>query len=171
MLEIAKSESADECIEYICMDMSAMSSLTERFDLIYSSLAFHYVENFEKLCSDIYVRVNPGGFLLFSQEHPIITATADGGGHFNKDKNGVKVSYSFSNYCESGFRKSTWLVQNVEKYHRPMGEIVTTLAKTGFIIRELVEPVPETWALEKNPEMKKEFIKPNFLIIRAQKSA
>lgn len=169
MLEVAKAESSNKNIQYICMDMSDLTAISEKFDLVYSSLAFHYIEDFRKLSNDIHALLNIGGHLLFSQEHPIITATVGGKGYFNRDENGNKVSYTFSNYNQSGQREMFWIVDNVLKYHRPIGEIITVLAKTGFIIEELVEPTPKEWAIEKLPSITKEFIKPNFLIVKARK--
>jgi len=169
MLNVAKSKSANKNIEYICMDMAEISQFKQKFDFVYCSLAFHYVEDFKKLCEDIFALLNNTGQLLFSQEHPIITATIDGKGHFNNDESGKKVSYTFSNYNQGGIRKTHWIIDDVIKYHRPIGEIITTLAKTGFIIEEVVEPIPKDWAINKLPTIVKEYIKPNFLIIKARK--
>lgn len=169
MLNVAKSKFADKNIEYICMDMTEISKLNHKFDFVYSSLAFHYIEDFKKLCEDIFALLSSDGQLLFSQEHPIITATVDGKGHFNKDESGNFVSYTFSNYNQGGRREVHWIIDDVIKYHRPIGEIITTLAKTGFIIEEVVEPLPNDWAIEKLPSMIREYVKPNFLIIKARK--
>ena len=98
MLAVAKEESAHINIEYRNMSMTDISKHDERFDFIYSSLAFHYVKDFDAFAKDMYFVLNDGGQLLFSQEHPIITATVDGAGHFNKDENGNRISYTFSNY-------------------------------------------------------------------------
>ena len=95
MLAVAKEESAHNNIEYRNMSMTDILNLDEKFDFIYSSLAFHYVKDFDAFANDMYSILNPGGRLLFSQEHPIITATVDGAGHFNKDENGNRISYSF----------------------------------------------------------------------------
>lgn len=170
MLEIARRESSDVKIEYINMSMTEMDTLVEKFDFIYSSLAFHYIEDFQKLIGNIFDLLNPGGQLLFSQEHPIITATIDGKGHFNRDENGNRVSYTFSNYNQSGKRVIHWYIDGVEKYHRPIGEILTVLAKTGFIIEGVSEPTPKEWAIKKLPAISKEFLKPNFLIVKARKA-
>ena len=169
MLEVAKSESADNNIEYINMSMTDITSLNNKFDVIYSSLAFHYVENFDTFAKDMFSILNEGGCLLFSQEHPIVTATFDGKGHFNKDYNGNRVSYTFSNYNQPGKREITWYVDGVIKYHRTLGNIITALAKAGFIIDTVEEPLPEEWAIKKLPTITKEFIKPNFLIVKANK--
>ena len=169
MLEIARAESAHYNIEYINMSMTDIHALESKFDVIYSSLAFHYIEDFEALAKDIYSKLNSGGCLLFSQEHPIVTATIDGKGHFNYDEEGNRVSYTFSNYNQIGKREMNWIIDGVIKYHRSLGYIITTLAKAGFIIDTVEEPVPEQWAIEKLPTIVKEYLKPNFLIIKAYK--
>jgi len=57
----------------------------------------------------------------------------------------------------------------VIKYHRTFSNIINALAKAGFLIEEICEPVPEDWVIEKVPEWVKEYIKPNFLIVKARK--
>ncbi|MBQ7292750.1 MAG: class I SAM-dependent methyltransferase [Clostridia bacterium] len=170
MLDVARSESADEKIEYVNMSMTDIEALGEKFDVIYSSLAFHYVENFAEFAESMLTLLNNGGWLLFSQEHPIITATLNGKGHFNRDENGERVSYTFSNYNQPGKREIRWFVDGVVKFHRPMGEIITSLAKAGFVIDTLCEPTPEKWAVEKLPAIAKEYLKPNFLIVKAKRT-
>jgi len=169
MLAVARRESGGATVEYLRMSMTELASLAGAFDLVYSSLAFHYIEDFPQLADDIYRLLRPGGHLLFSQEHPIITATVDGQGGWNRGPDGAPLSYTFSNYCQSGRRESHWFIDGVVKYHRPMGEILTTLAKAGFVLEEVCEPVPPPWALEKLPAAAKEFLKPNFLIVKASK--
>ncbi len=170
MLEVAKRDSSDNKIRYVNMSMTDIKNLGEKFDFIYSSLAFHYIEDFDSFSEEMFEVLNRGGRLLFSQEHPIITATLDGNGHFNKDENGKRVSYTFSNYNEPGKREIHWYVDGVIKYHRTFGNIVNALAKAGFIIEEIGEPVPMEWAVEKLPAIVKEYIKPNFLIVKARKA-
>lgn len=169
MLAVAKKESAHEKIEYVQMSMTDIDNIGERFDFIYSSLAFHYVQDFDLFAKKMYAALHAGGYLLFSQEHPIITATVDGKGHFNKDENGNRISYTFSDYNRSGERKVHWYVDGVIKYHRTFSNIANALAKAGFVIEEVCEPVPEEWAIRKLPTMEKEYIKPNFLIVKARK--
>lgn len=170
MLAVAEKESVNDKIEYRNMSMTDISKLAETFDFIYSSLAFHYVKDFDTFAKAMYSVLNAGGQLLFSQEHPIITATVDGAGHFNKDENGNRISYTFSNYNQSGERKIHWYVDGVVKYHRTFSDIITALAKAGFVIEEVCEPVPEEWAIQKLPTLAKEYIKPNFLIVKARKA-
>lgn len=169
MLEVARAESVDEKIKYINMSMTDIMSLGKRFDVIYSSLAFHYVEDFAGFAESLYNVLNSGGWLLFSQEHPIPTATIDGKGHFNYDENGERVSYTLSDYHREGKREISWFVDGVVKYHRTFGSIITALAGAGFVIDTVEEPLPEEWALKKLPSLSREFIKPNYLIVKARK--
>lgn len=170
MLSVAKAESCDPKIEYLNMSMTDIASIHETFDFVYSSLAFHYIEDFSKLMRDISHLTSAEGTLLFSQEHPIITATIDGLGHFNKDENGNRVSYTFSDYNRSGRREIHWFIDGVVKYHRPMGALLTAIADAGFVIEVVCEPTPKDWAIKKLPAIAKEFIKPNFLIVKARKA-
>lgn len=164
MLAAAREEADNPRIEYRRMDMTELSILTEQFDFVYSSLAFHYIEDFPKLLADIRACLKSNGILLFSQEHPLNTTE----GYFNRDEHGNRVSYTFFDYNVPGKRVVKWFVDGVEKYHRPMGQILTDLAHAGFTIEEVSEPTPKDWALERRPELIKERIKPCFLIIRAR---
>ena len=92
MLNAAERKGHSENICFIHMDMSRISELQEKFDVVYSSLAFHYIKDFSQFAKDIYALLNNDGELLFSQEHPIATATVDGLGHYNMDEAGNAVS-------------------------------------------------------------------------------
>lgn len=169
MLEIAQKEFAHENITYKQMSMTDIDKLNQKFDLIYSSLAFHYIEDLEGLAKIMFNCLNNNGYLLFSQEHPLNTATLDGKGGYNKDENGNRVSYTFSNYNQPGKREITWYVDGVIKYHRPFSKLINALVDAGFNIEKIIEPQPSKEAIEKLPKIVKEFIKPSFIVIKASK--
>ena len=54
MLAVAKAENAHQSITYLHMPMEDIGDLQERFDIVVSSLAFHYVEDFQALIKNIY---------------------------------------------------------------------------------------------------------------------
>ncbi|MBD5103614.1 MAG: class I SAM-dependent methyltransferase [Ruminococcaceae bacterium] len=168
MLETAKAESSDPNIEYMQLSMTEISSLNMKFDLVYSSLAIHYIEDFKKLMTDIYGLLNNGGTLLFSQESPFITASPKVGG-YNLDENGRRVSFTFSDYSICGAREERWLDTDYIKYHRTFSKIFTDIAQSGFVISEMCEPMPDKSAVEKCPSMLGQYIKPQFLIVKAVK--
>ena len=168
MLEIAKIENADPKITYINMPMEDISKLNEKFDVVISSLAFHYVEDFSGVVKNIYDLLNEKGIFLFSQENPLCTCFS-GGNRWTKDENGNKLYINLSNYGVEGERESTWFVDNVKKYHRTFSSIINTLIENGFTVEKMVEPLPTAELLEKYPDYKDLFHKPDFLLIRVRK--
>lgn len=169
MLQIAQTQNANDAIRYIKMSMTDIAGLQETFDFIYSNMAFHYIEDFAAFAKTLFNILNPGGLLLFSQEHPVITATMDGKGHFNKSLSGKKLSYVFSDYGIPGERVTRWFVDGVVKYHRRISDILNALTSAGFVIESVEEPLPEKWVIEKYPAYADELIKPTFLIVKARK--
>ena len=168
MLEIAKEENSDSKITYINMPMENISHLNEKFDIVVSSLAFHYVEDFSGVVKNIYDMLNENGAFLFSQENPLCTCFS-GGNRWTKDENGNKLYINLSNYGIEGERESTWFVDNVKKYHRTFSTIVNTLIETGFTIEKIIEPLPTEDLLKKYPEYKDLFHKPDFLLVKVRK--
>lgn len=168
MLAVAQSESSRPNIEYKNLCMTEISSLHEKFDLVYSSLAFHYIEDFDRLVRDIAELMNTGGTLLFSQEHPIYTASENGQGHYILDEQGNKSGYCFSHYQISGKREDEWFVKGRVYYHRRFCDILNALTSAGFCIKEVCEPVPSAEMKAKRPKSDT-LHKPLFLIIKAEK--
>ena len=66
MIKIAEKNNADENIKYKVMAMEDIGKIKEKFDIVISSLAFHYVKDYEKLIKDIYNLLNDDGILIFS---------------------------------------------------------------------------------------------------------
>lgn len=168
MLEIAKQENADSKITYINMPMENIFELTEKFDIVISSLAFHYVEDFAGVVKNVYNLLNENGTFIFSQENPLCTCHS-GGQRWTKDENGNKLYLNLSNYGIEGERESTWFVDDVKKYHRTFSSIVNTLIEVGFSINKMIEPLPTEEILSQYPAYKDLFHKPDFLLVKCTK--
>lgn len=168
MLELAQKVNSNELIEYMLLDMKEIGVLTQKFDLVFSSLAFHYVEDFQGLLQDIKTLLKDNGILLFSQEHPYTTAPV-GGARWTKDESGNKIHYNLSDYMRSGKRQVKWFDNDIEKYHRPVSEILNSMIAQGFVINNIVEPVPNGYALERRPDFEDEFDKTTCIIIKGTK--
>ncbi len=168
MLAVAEQENSRPNIDYINLSMTEISSLSESFDLVYSSLAFHYIEDLDKLMRDIVGLLNKDGILLFSQEHPVYTASENGQGHYIFDEQGNKSGYCFSHYQVPGRREDEWFVKGRVYYHRRFCDILNALVNAGFCIEAVSEPVPDVEMIAKRPRSDT-LHKPLFLIIKARK--
>ena len=168
MLEVAKQENSDPKIVYVNMPMEDIARLNESFDIVVSSLALHYVEDFAGVVRSIYSLLETEGVFIFSQEHPLVTCHC-GGNRWTKDENGEKKHVNLSNYGVEGQRQAKWFVDNVKVYHRTFSNIVNTLLEAGFSIEHMIEPLPTPELLESYPEYKDLFHKPDFLLLKVKK--
>lgn len=169
MLEVAQKENSDSGITYINMPIEDILQINEMFDVVISSLAFHYIEDFTGVVNSVYEMLNNGGTFVFSQEHPLCTCHS-GGDRWTKDNEGNKLYLNLSDYGLEGERESVWFVNNVKKYHRTFSHIINTLIEVGFSIEKMIEPLPTKELLAKHPMYKDLFHKPDFLLVKATKS-
>ncbi len=170
MLEVAKNENSDPRIEYLLMPIEDIDQISEKFDVVISSLALHYVEDFHGVVNKINDHMNEGGVFVFSQEHPFNTCHTDGD-RWTRDENGEKIHVNLKNYGVETEKESHWFIDGIKKYHRMFSTIVNELVGAGFVIEKIVEPLPDEEILERFPQHRDLFHKPDFLIIRARCSS
>jgi len=167
MLEKANEINELEGIEYQRNAIEELTFRSGQFNLVISSLAFHYIKDFDMLCRNIYNWLQPGGKFLFSIEHPVFTAQGNQDWIYNKD--GDKLYWPVDNYFLMGARETTFLGNTVLKYHRTITSYLRSIVQSGFKINACVEPEPSTEMLENFPAMGDELRRPMMLIISAEK--
>ncbi len=167
MLARAQEINFLEGIQYERKALEDVDYPAEKFDMILSSLTLHYVESFDTIVQHIYQWLTSGGSFVFSVEHPVFTA--EGGQDWVYDKNGEKVCWPVDRYFMEGKRNTTFLGENVIKYHRTLTSYLHTLLKQGFKIKEVIEPLPGQEILKEIPEMKEELRRPMMLLISVEK--
>lgn len=172
MLEFAKTyETNNSCINYILQDMSDISIQEEMFDLVISSLAIHYVEDYSGIVNTIRKLLKPNGFFIFSVEHPVYTAPKSGPSKsWERDAGDYYKNWKLDAYANEGKRIVDWLVPGVEKYHRKLETYIMALITNHFIINIVLEPNPTRDALKKNPSLDYEMKRPLYLMVSAKKS-
>ncbi|AND38340.1 class I SAM-dependent methyltransferase [Cytobacillus pseudoceanisediminis] len=167
MLDQAREMTHDSFISYIKMPIEDIDFSDSPFDVVISSLAFHYIKSFEAICKKVYDCLKPGGSFVFSVEHPIFTSRNEQDWHH--DDKGYRLHWAVDNYQLEGLRETTFLTENVIKYHRTFSTYINALVNAGFNIRTIKEPIPSEEMLISIPEMKDELRRPMFLIISAEK--
>lgn len=166
MLETAKEKNAAPVIEYRQDAMEDLSFTENSFDIVFSSLAFHYVADFAGLAENISRWLAPGGDFVFSVEHPVFTAYGSQDWYY--DEKGEILHFPVDNYYIEGKREAVFLGERVTKYHRTLTTYLQTLFHNGFTIDSVVEPAPPEDMMD-IPGMKDELRRPMMLLIAAHK--
>lgn len=145
--------------------MNKLDLSGKTFDFAYSSLAFHYVKNLEKLINTLSKALVPKSHLVFSMEHPIYTAPSNP----KWTKVNDNTIWPLNHYQIEGGRTTNWLDGEIHKQHRTLGTIINTLVESGFIIKHVEDWKPSIKQLEEHPEWSGELDRPWFLIVSAQR--
>ena len=166
MLEVAKEKTHFPQVEYKCCAIEDVEFPEESFDVILSSLAFHYVADYEILVKKIYRILKSGGKLVFTVEHPVFTAYGTQDWYYNEK--GEILHFPVDNYYYEGKRTAVFLGEKVTKFHRTLTTYLNTLLSNGFIINHIVEPQPPENMMD-IPGMQDEMRRPMMLIVSANK--
>ena len=170
MINIANTVNKDEKIEFKVLKMEDLETVNQKFDIVYSSLAFHYIEDFNKLLSDIHNLLNPNGMLIFSQESPINTATnKEDKDKSNKIEIDGKQYQLLHGYCKEGERQVWWNDTFVTKYHRTYATLVNSLIKNNFEIIEIKDSYASPEAIALCPKYIHQIDKPFFTFVKVTK--
>lgn len=165
MLARARADTSGARITYELGNLEQMALLSSSFDLVYSSLAFHYVADADRLFAQIRQALKPGGWLVFSTEHPIYTAPSRP--RWEIDDGGRKT-WPVDRYLLEGPRITEWLSKEVVKYHRTIGTTLNLLLLHGFNIAHVEEFRPTNEQIAALPSLEEELERPMFLLVSAQ---
>jgi SAM-dependent methyltransferase len=168
MLERARAEWAHPRVTYRREAIERLVFEPARFDLVVSSLALHYVDDYAGLIERIASWLAPGGVFVYSIEHPIYIARLPGEGWVVDDA-GRRAGWSLDRYADEGAREETWFVAGVRKVHRTLATLINGLADAGLVVERVVEPVPSEQWLRDHPGWADERRRPIFLLVRARK--
>ena len=159
----AKEEGGEPCG---CLRGTPPALPRDGFDLVYSSLTLHYLEDITALFRSVHSLLRPGGSLVFSVEHAIYTAGLNP--DWFPDRNGLK-SWPVNHYLAEGKRSTDWIITGVLKQHRKIATYVNGLIEAGFILARLDEWGPTTGQVSEFPELLEERERPMLLLAKAIK--
>ncbi|EMQ9924959.1 class I SAM-dependent methyltransferase [Enterobacter hormaechei] len=167
MLARAAELTDDTQIHYQRSDLESLQLRENSLDLVYSSLALHYLPELDALFARVQRALKPGGSLVFSMEHPIYTCAARQG--WLTDDNGERF-WGVNHYQDEGKRVSNWLAEGVIKYHRTLGTTLNALIKAGLTISEVNEWGPTQTQVDAWPALAEEAERPMLVLIAARKA-
>ena len=166
MIARARQETEDPSVEYKIADLELLVLPEASFDFAYSSLAFHYIEDFDRLVRTIHSSLLPGSHFVFTIEHPVYMAPTNPG--WSTDAEGRRI-WPLDRYSAEGKRVTDWLAKGVVKYHRTLGTTLNTLISAGFSIRRVQEWSPTAAEIARNPDLAEEVDRPMMLLVAAQR--
>ncbi len=166
MLAFAKEKTSKK-IEYICQSIKDTKFPEHSFDVVISSLTFHYLETFNDIVENVFTWLINDGEFIFSVEHPLFTAY--GTQDWFRDASDNILHFPVDRYFYEGKRESNFLGEKVLKYHKTLTTYLNTLIQNGFEITGVVEPQPSKEMLKTIESMKDELRRPMMLIVSARK--
>jgi len=126
------------------------------FDIIVAPLVMDYVKDWESTFREFRRVLKVGGILVFSMEHPFVKFYdhRDRSNYFNVDL----VEYTWRGFGEP---------VKVPSYRRPMSEVINPLLRAGFILDQILEPLPTPEFKEKAPDDYEELMRnPGFMCVK-----
>lgn len=166
MLQTAQEKNTDEKISYRCMAMEEAHFPAATFDVVISSLAFHYIQDFESIVRRIGTWLKPQGVFVFSVEHPVFTS--QGTQDWWYDEKGEILHFPVDNYYYEGPRQANFLGEQVTKYHRTLTTYLNTLLQHGFEFQHIIEPQPPK-EMRTIAGMQDEMRRPMMLLVSVRK--
>jgi SAM-dependent methyltransferase len=133
-------------------------------DLVTSRLALNYVEKLAPVFKEAHKALRPGGRVVITVEHPIITS------NFESLKAGRRSSWLVDNYFRTGARPHLWMGHEVVKYHRTLNDYFDLLSESGFVLEKVRESEPMRENFRSDEEYERRLRIPLFLSLAARYS-
>ena len=142
-------------VRYVRSDLADFDLAPGSADLVVSSMALHYVEDFAGLVGRVARWLTPGGTCVFTIEHPMMTAPR------------VAADGVIDDYADEGLRRRAWFVDGVIEYHRTIGSILAALRQHGFGLLVVDEPLPTADQVARHPHLAIHRRRPPLLLVAA----
>lgn len=135
------------------------------YDVVVSRLALHYVQALDPVLDACHTALVPGGRIVFSVVHPIITSN-----DARSSTNELRADWIVDRYFERGPRPQQWLGGTVDWHHRTTEDYVTALHAAGFTVTGLRECDPQPDRFDNDDELTRRRRIPLFLLLAGTRS-
>lgn len=191
------NEIIDGKIDFICGDIDDLdqllvdyfglitNSLDNQFDFIFSSLTIHYICNWQKVFCTIKNYMGQGAKALFSCHHPIKWGAKTLRGKesnsfvlgYKKYKSNSNIKNQLDDYEIYGDYLTTRAIEDklfgqldITYYHKSISQIFLDVSRSGLILSDLLEPLPQIETKTTKPDFYYTYAKiPLFLIFELSK--
>ena len=155
MVRLARTRVGDRA-QFVVASIEEPLTFAEdrRFDIVVASLVMHYVRKWEPVLSEFHRVLRPSGAVVFSTHHPTMDWELSPGDYF-----ATKQITEMWRKGSGEFEVTFW--------RRPLTEMTRSIAAAGFVIEQLVEPMPAPELRERSPrDYANLSTRPQFLFFR-----
>ena len=170
MIAFGRAVVKDERAVFIQADINQWACPISSYDLVVSCSVFHYIEDLDTLLSKIYKSLKPGGQLILSVEHPLLSFFKNPQAIISYNEYTDKHLWETYDYFNEGPRIHAWMKARVVKFHRSIEEYWRAVTAAGFRIESLKEGRHEEDKLPIGGNYKLIMQGPMFLIMKAVKA-
>jgi ubiquinone/menaquinone biosynthesis C-methylase UbiE len=160
MVRLARQRLGDKAQVILANLESPLDFLADgSFDVVVCPLVMDYIKDWESTFIEFHRVLREGGYLVISMEHPYPKYD-----YHRQTSNYFNVE--LVEYVWRGFGKPV----RVPSYRRPMSGVINPLVKAGFILEQILEPLPtEEFSLVAPDDYEELTRSPGFMGVRAVK--
>lgn len=136
MIAKARHRAEDQRVVLVHESIENYRPDSAAFDLVASRMALHYIENLDSTLATAAEALRPGGRLVFTVVHPVITSTTS-------PDSGPRTDYTVDSYFERGPRQREWFGSTVTWHHRTIDDYVSSISRCGLKFVSLSECEPD----------------------------
>jgi hypothetical protein len=85
------------------------------------------------------------------------------------DVSGKPRYWTLDRYGEEGSREENWMTTGVRKHHRMVATLLSGVIDAGLALERVIEPMPDSEMLAREPDWIYERKRPFCLLVRARK--
>ncbi len=150
MVEAARATLSGSAGEVLHCDIEDFQAAPASFDLVLSRMALHYVADLSPVMRVAYACMPPGGRLVFTVVHPVITSH-----DARQDTAEPRGDWAVDEYFVEGPREQLWLGARSVWQHRTIESYVVELRRAGFRLVNLREPTARREAFDDQSEFER----------------
>ena len=170
-------------VRYLIASAVELPFSDESFDFAVACMSLMDIAETERVLSEAYRVIRPGGFLQFSITHPCydtphrrqlrdpetrLAYAVELGGYFESHFERVE-EWSFG--AAPAEVRAGWDKFKVPRFHRTLSSWLNLVIQTGFTLERLAEPMPDDETVARVPSIQDTQVTPYFLQVLCRKPA
>jgi SAM-dependent methyltransferase len=150
MVEDARQKLEGTTGEAVSCDIEDLAEPAESFDLVLSRMALHYVADLGGVLHACRACLAPGGRMVFTVVHPVITSH-----DARESSTEPRQNWVVDDYFDTGPREQQWLGTTTVWHHRTIEDYVTEMRTVGFALTNLRECAPHREQFDDDAEFQR----------------